>query len=362
MAIAAGGTGGHMFPAQALADEMLDRGWSVILTTDSRGMRYSDGFANKVRRIELKSATFARGGIWAKLAVPWYLTMGSGEARKLFRSKRPDVVAGFGGYPSLPALSAALSLGIPRLIHEQNGVLGRVNRLFARRVNRVVCGTWPLTNAPNGAELVHLGNPVRAGIARMASMPYIPPKPGGNLKVLVIGGSQGARTLSRYVPRALVTLPDQMRARLKVVHQARQEDMEEAQAVYDRGEISVEMAPFFDDIPRKLRQCHLVISRAGASSVAEIATVARPSILIPYPHAMDDHQRANAEALSLVGGAVVLTEGGLTREALSEHIQAILSNPDRAMAMSENAREVATPNATNDLANLVETLGFSGVG
>ncbi|MEL6475928.1 MAG: undecaprenyldiphospho-muramoylpentapeptide beta-N-acetylglucosaminyltransferase [Pseudomonadota bacterium] len=362
LAIAAGGTGGHMFPAQALAEEMLGRGWSVMLTTDERGVRYASGFPSDVKRMELSSATFARGGLRAKLAVPWQLLMGGTEARRAFKRRRPDVVAGFGGYPSLPALSAALSMGIPRLIHEQNGVLGRVNKLFATRVNRVVCGTWPVTNAPAGAELVHLGNPVRGPIQRMANMPYLPPKPNGALRVLVIGGSQGARALSRYAPRALVTLSDEMRKRLRVAHQARDEDAEEAKAVYARGKIEAEVQPFFDDIPRRFRQSHLVISRAGASSVAELSVMARPSILIPYPHAMDDHQTANAKALELVGGAVLLQEDGLTREVLSHHIEEILNDPERALAMSDNAREVARPQATNDLANLVETLGFSGIG
>ncbi|MEM0923872.1 MAG: undecaprenyldiphospho-muramoylpentapeptide beta-N-acetylglucosaminyltransferase [Pseudomonadota bacterium] len=362
LAIAAGGTGGHMFPAQALAEEMLERGWTVILTTDERGARYASGFPGDVKRVELSSASFARGGVLAKLIVPWQLMMGGTEARRLFKRRRPDVVAGFGGYPSLPALSAALAMGIPRLIHEQNGVLGRVNKLFATRVNRVVCGTWPVTNAPRGAELIHLGNPVRDPIKRMANMPYLPAKPTGALRVLVIGGSQGARALSRFTPHALVTLPEQMRKRLRVVHQARDEDAEQAKAVYSRGKIEAEVQPFFDDIPRRLRQAHLIVSRAGASSVAEIAVMARPAILIPYPHAMDDHQSANARALELVGGAVVLRESGLTRETLSQHIQSILEDPARASTMSDNAREVARPQAANDLANLVETLGLSGIG
>ncbi|MEM7506297.1 MAG: undecaprenyldiphospho-muramoylpentapeptide beta-N-acetylglucosaminyltransferase [Pseudomonadota bacterium] len=357
LVIAAGGTGGHMFPAEALASEMLGRGWRVMLTTDERGMRYAKGFSDRIEKVELKSATFARGGVLSKLSVPWHLTLGGAGARSLFRKDRPAVVAGFGGYPSLPALSAAFWMRIPRIIHEQNGVLGRVNRLFANRVDHVVCGTWPVSNAPDGANLIHLGNPVRAPITALAGQGYEAPGPTGPLNVLTIGGSQGARALSRYVPRALVTLPDAMRKRLDVTHQARAEDLEEAKAVYARGKIKAEVRPFFEDIPERLSRAHLVISRAGASSVAEIAAMARPSILIPYPHAMDDHQRANARALELVGGAVVLPEKGLTRDVLTDHIQAILGNSAQAAAMSENTREVATPDATVDLADLVETLG-----
>ena len=225
--IAAGGTGGHMFPAQSLAETLLAQGWRVKLSTDERGARYAGAFPPEVVREVVSSATTARGGIAAKLAVPFRIGAGVLAAIRAFRADRPAVVVGFGGYPTIPAMSAACLLKVPRMIHEQNGVMGRVNAGFARRVDRVACGTWP-TVLPAGVEGIHTGNPVRRAVLDMAATPYHPPGE-GVLNVLVIGGSQGARVLSDQVPEAIAGLPDEMRARLNVSHQARAEDAARAQ-------------------------------------------------------------------------------------------------------------------------------------
>ncbi len=352
--IAAGGTGGHMFPAQALAEAMLARGWRVRLSTDDRGARYAGGFPEAVRIEQVRAATFARGGLGARLKVPFQIAGGvlSSLARMLF--DRPRVVVGFGGYPTIPALAAAWLLRIPRMIHEQNGVLGRVNAAFARRVNLLACGTSP-TEMPAGIESVFTGNPVRAAVLERAGAGYIPP---GDypMDLLVIGGSQGARILSDVVPAAIAALPDDIKRNLSVSHQAREEDIERVVAAYEGGKVAAEIAPFFADIPRRLSECQLVISRAGASSVADISVIGRPAILVPYAAAAANHQAANAKMLSAVDAAVVYPESQFTPEALRESLLSILTNPKAASAMSLAALSAGRADATEHLAALVESL------
>ena len=353
--IAAGGTGGHMFPAQALAETMLARGWRVKLSTDERGARYAGGFPEAVRIERVASATFARGGVAAKLLVPFRIAGGILGAIWSQLRDRPDVVVGFGGYPSIPALSAAWVLRRPRMIHEQNGVLGRVNKVFARRVDRVACGTWP-TALPDGVTGEPTGNPVRQSVLDRAAAPYIPP---GDypMSLVVIGGSQGARILSDVVPAAIASLPDTLRRNLRVSHQARDEDATRAAAAYDAAGIRVEIAPFFSDIPRRLSEAQLVISRSGASSVADIAVIGRPAILIPFAAATGDHQTANARGLVDVGAAVLVAESAADATTLAGHIAAILDDPHRAETMARAALGEGKPDATARLVALVEALG-----
>lgn len=352
--IAAGGTGGHMFPAQALAEAMLAEGWRVKLSTDARGARYAGGFPPEVQVQEVASATFARGGLLAKLGVPLRIASGViGAVMGMMRDK-PSVVVGFGGYPTIPALTAAMITRRPRMIHEANGVPGRVNRLFAKRVDRVACGIWP-TPLPKGAKAVDTGNPVRAAVLERAGAPYIAP---GNypMSLLVIGGSQGARVLSDVVPEALASLPEAMRSNLRVAHQARDEDADRARATYQAAGIRAEVEPFFTDIARRISEAQLVISRSGASSVADVSVIGRPAILIPFAAAMDDHQTANARALVEAGGAEVVPEKALDAAALGGQIAAILENPQRAMRMSLASLSQGKPDATLRLAALVREL------
>jgi len=352
--IAAGGTGGHMFPAQALAEAMLAKGWRVRLSTDARGARYTGGFPQAVEIIKVSSATFARGGVLSRAVVPLRIAAGAMAATFRFWRDRPAVVVGFGGYPTIPALSAAVLLGLPRMIHEQNGVLGRVNQLFATRVHKVACGTWP-TPLPDGVTGEATGNPVRQSVLDRAGAGYIPP---GDfpMSVVVIGGSQGARVLSRVVPAAMAALDPTLRARLRIAHQARAEDMSAVTAAYAAAGIEADVQPFFDDIPRRLSEAQLVISRSGASSIADISTIGRPSILIPFAAAIGDHQTANAKGLVESGGAVLLPEPGLTAEALATQIAAILTDPTRAEQMSRAALAQSRPDATTRLVALVTSL------
>ncbi len=352
--IAAGGTGGHMFPAQALAEAMLAKGWRVRLSTDARGARYTSGFPAGVEITQVSSATFARGGALAKLLAPFSIAGGIlGATFRLWR-ERPAVVVGFGGYPTIPALSAAVILRLPRMIHEQNGVLGRVNRAFAPCVNTVACGTWP-TALPDGVVGEPTGNPVRQAVLDRAGAPYIAP---GDypMSVVVIGGSQGARVLSDIVPAAIAALDPTLRDRLRIAHQARDEDLARVTQAYANAGISAEVAPFFTDIPRRLSEAQLVISRSGASSVADISIIGRPAILIPYAAATGDHQTANAKGLVEAGAATLLPEGDLDPTALTTAITAILTAPDRAELMARSALAQGRPDATIRLAALVEAL------
>ncbi len=357
--IAAGGTGGHMFPAQALAEALLRRGWRVTLSTDERGARYAGGFPVAVAREVVASATPARGGALARAAVPFRLGAGVGAATARMVKDMPAAVVGFGGYPSIPALAAAGILGLPRLIHEQNGVLGRVNRLFARRVHQVACGTWP-TELPRGASGQHVGNPVRAAILQRAAAPY--PGVDGPLGILVIGGSQGARVLSDVVPPALAGLPMDLRARLRISHQARPEDLHRVAAFYEAEALEADVRSFFEDVPDRMAEAALVIARAGASTLADLQVIGRPAILIPFAAAASNHQAANARGPEAAGAAEVLPERGLTPEALSARVLAVLTEAGRAEAMARAAVALARPDAAERLAGLVTTLAETKTG
>ena len=347
-----------MFPAQALAEEMLARGWRVALATDARGARYAGGFPAAVERRATPAATFAQGSAWTRATAPVAIAAGAAATILAMRRDRPAVVAGFGGYPALPAMIAARVLRLPCLIHEQNGVLGRVNRAFAGWVDAVACGTWP-TPVPAGARAVPVGNPVRASVLAQAGAPY-PAPADGPVGLLVIGGSQGAGLFGRVVPEALALLPEAMRGRLRLAQQVRPEDMERVRAVYEAMGVAAELSGFFEDVPSRLAGASLVVSRAGASSIADITVVGRPAVLIPYAAAMDDHQAANAARLVSAGGAVMLREAELTAAGLAGHIAAILGDPEGTRAMAAASLGEGRPTATTDLAALVEELAQKG--
>ncbi|WP_299597744.1 UDP-N-acetylglucosamine--N-acetylmuramyl-(pentapeptide) pyrophosphoryl-undecaprenol N-acetylglucosamine transferase [uncultured Tateyamaria sp.] len=356
--IAAGGTGGHMFPAQALAEAMLARGWRVKLSTDARGARYTGGFPHTTEIEQVSSATFARGGVLAKIAVPFRIAAGIAAAKIKMLRDRPAVVVGFGGYPTIPALAAAAILRVPRMIHEQNGVLGRVNQLFAKRMDAVACGTWP-TELPEGVEGTYVGNPVRNAVLERAGAGYIAP---GDypMEILVIGGSQGARILSDVIPPAIASLSMDRLRNIRVSHQARGEDEDRVRTFYAENGINADVQPFFHDVPRRMSEAQLLISRSGASSVADIAIIGRPSILVPYAAATADHQTANARGLVDAGAAILIPESQLSVENVAEQINAVLDNPHGALQMANAALTVGKPDATEQLVYMVETLAQKG--
>ena len=351
--VAAGGTGGHMFPAEALARELASRGWRVVLATDARGEQYAHAFPAE-ERLALDAAT-GRGPV-GLLKAGLAIWRGVGQARSAFDRTGADVVVGFGGYPSAPALVAAILQKRPTLIHEQNAVLGRTNRMLAPRVGGVASAFPTLGRAPEAvktrAQVV--GNPVRPDIRALFDRAYIAPEGDGPIHVLVTGGSQGARILSETAPRALAALPEAIRSRLKVQQQSRPETLESARQIYLEAGIDAEVAPFFRDMAERLSKAHLVIGRAGASTCSELAVAALPSVLIPLKIAMDDHQTLNARALSEAGAARVIAEDDVTVDSLIAALSEVLSDPAGLAAMSAAARSVAIPDAAARLADLVE--------
>ncbi len=351
--VAAGGTGGHMFPAEALAREMSGRGWRVILATDHRGEQYAHAFPAE-ERLALDAATGS--GPVALLKAGVSIARGVMQARKAFRRLEAGVVVGFGGYPSAPALLAAISQGRPTLIHEQNAVLGRTNRLLAGRVGAVASSFPTLERAPAAvqARAVVVGSPVRADIRALFDRPWAAPTPEGPIHVLVTGGSQGARILSETTPRSLAALPEAIRRRLRVQQQSRPETLEAARQIYLEAGVEAEVAPFFRDMATRLSSAHLVIGRAGASTCAELAVAALPSILIPLKIATDDHQRLNARALADAGAAEVILEDDVSIERLTAVLEPLLADGARLAVMSTAARSVAIPDAAQRLADLVE--------
>ena len=351
--VAAGGTGGHMFPAEALSRELAGRGWRIVLATDHRGEQYAHGFPAE-ERLALDAATGSGPVGMAKAGVA--ILKGVGQARAALTRLDAAVVVGFGGYPSAPALLAALSQKRPTLLHEQNAVLGRTNRWLAPYVGAIASSFPNLQKVPDGVRdrVTLIGNPVRPDIRALYDRPFAAPVDGGPIHVLVTGGSQGARILSETAPRALAALPDAIRARLKVQQQSRPETLEAARQIYLEAGIEAEVAPFFRDMAARLSQAHLVVGRAGASTCAELAVAALPSVLIPLRIATDDHQTLNARALTDVGAAVVIPEDEVTVESLTAAIQPLLADPARLAAMSAAAKSVAIPDAAKRLADLVE--------
>ncbi len=351
--VAAGGTGGHLFPAQALAEEMARRGWRIVLATDRRGQAFAEHFPAE-ERLALDSATGS--GPFGLLKAGVKIAAGVLQARKAFRRLDASVVVGFGGYPSAPSLLAAMSMGLPTLIHEQNAVLGRTNRLLAKRVGVVASAFPTLGRLPEGLKdrLEVVGNPVRPPIAALEDKPYEAPGARGAIHLLVTGGSQGARILSDTVPRAIATLPDKLRRRLVVVQQARPEFVDAARDTYAAAGVKAEVAPFFGDMAARLGKAHLAIGRAGASTCTELAVVGLPSILVPLKIATDDHQRFNARGLVEAGGAALILEDDLTVEGLAATLEGILGEPGRLAKMAEGARSAALPDAAARLADLVE--------
>jgi UDP-N-acetylglucosamine--N-acetylmuramyl-(pentapeptide) pyrophosphoryl-undecaprenol N-acetylglucosamine transferase len=353
--LAAGGTGGHLFPAQALAEVLIERGWSVVLASDERVAGLAQDFPAE-RRIGLSAATYRPGDPIGMARAGLAVLRGAGQARAVYREIGPHVVVGFGGYPSAPALVGAILDRRPTVIHEQNAVMGRANRMLAGRVTRVACAFPTLLKAPPkvAGRATVVGNPVRPQIRALAELPYAPPGAEGPIRILVTGGSQGARLLSELVPEAIAALPDALRQRLVIQQQTRKESMESARRTYRNALVDAEIAPFFRDLATRLGAAHLVIGRAGAGSVCEFAVAGKPSILVPLAIALDDDQGQNAKYLADVGATEVARENQLTVASLSGALEKLLGNPPRLARMAAAARSVAIPDAAERLADVVE--------
>lgn len=355
--LAAGGTGGHMVPAHSLAAELRSRGHGVLLISDERGARFP-GLFDKVP-VHILPAGRLGGGPIAWLKAARSVLAGRAEAKRLFRDNRPDAVIGFGGYPAFPALLAASSLGIPTLLHEQNAVVGRVNRLLAGDAAAIGIAYDQVDRLKprQRAKAVVIGNPVREEIARLGEMPFPPFDEVAPLKMLVTGGSQGASILGRVVPEGLGLLSPALRRRLQVVQQCRPEDIERVRGRYAELGIPAELLTYIEDMPAKLADAHLVIGRAGASTIAELSAAGRPAILIPYAAATDDHQTANAREMVKAGGARAIQESAFTAEVLARQIEAMAADPTALDNAAARALTVGRPHAARDLADLAERIG-----
>lgn len=352
--LSAGGTGGHLFPAEALAHTLSERGYRVHLVTDSRAERYAGSFpAEKIHSIP--SATIGSKNPVSVVRALLKLWKGYRAARRLIRELKPVVVVGFGGYPTVPPLMAASGLGVPTVIHEQNAVMGRANKALAGRV-KAIAGGFLVEEAAYLDKTVLTGNPVRPAVIAAADIAYAPSAEGSPFRLVVFGGSQGAQFFSSAVPNAISLLDDELRRRLVVTQQARSEDEDRVKECYAMMGISAEIAPFFTDMAARIAAAHLVICRSGASTVSELSVIGRPSLLVPYPYALDHDQAANAAALEASGGAKVIVQSKLSPEKLADFIKNAMTQPDRLTTMATAARYVGKPDAARLLADLVEAI------
>lgn len=352
--LAAGGTGGHFFPAEALARELLARGRTVTLVTDRRGQAFGDSLPEvPVHRIRAASPA---GGIVGKLKGGLQLLLGILEARALLRRLDPAAVVGFGGYPSVPAVFAAGQARLPVLLHEQNAVLGRANRMLMQSARRLATAFAEVAavGQKDRAKIVRTGNPVRPAVAARRDTPYETPAADGPLRILVMGGSQGARVFSEVIPQALALLPVELRARIHLSQQCRPEDLEAARgALSGLGLGGLDLQSFFRDVPERLATCHLAVTRAGASTIAELTCIGRPAVLVPYPHATDDHQTANARQLAAAGAAWLVPQPDFTPQALAAQLAGLLSDAPALARAAAAARDWGTDRAAANLADAV---------
>ncbi|MEQ8306610.1 MAG: undecaprenyldiphospho-muramoylpentapeptide beta-N-acetylglucosaminyltransferase [Hoeflea sp.] len=353
--LSAGGTGGHLFPAQALAHELVARGHQVHLVTDSRAERFAATFpASEVHVV--RSATIGSKNPLKIAKALWTLFKGVREAGALIRKIRPDAVIGFGGYPTIPPLLAATNAGLPTMIHEQNAVMGRANKALASRVRAIAGGFLPEGKGTHGQKTVITGNPVRPEVLAAAAIPYTPSMEGEPFRLVVFGGSQGAQFFSDAVPSAIALLPDALRTRLELTQQARPEDEDHLRARLEELGIKADVSPFFTDMAERIGAAHLVISRSGASTVSEIAVIGRSAILVPYPYALDHDQAANAAALMAKGGASVIKQSELSAQVLSDMIAERMKDPAGLSATAAAAQATGKPDAARLLANLAEAI------
>jgi UDP-N-acetylglucosamine--N-acetylmuramyl-(pentapeptide) pyrophosphoryl-undecaprenol N-acetylglucosamine transferase len=355
--LTAGGTGGHLFPAEALANALKASGARVALATDKRANAYAGSFpADEI--VEIPSATPSGRSLPQMAKAALMLGQGTLTSLSVIRRMKPAVIVGFGGYPTVPPVIGASLLKVPTVIHEANGVMGRANRLLARRATVIATGFAAIKGIPPNVpgKVIHTGNPIRPAVLEAARQPYAVLEPSGKLRLLVVGGSQGARVTSDVVPPAIERLPAELRARIVITQQARGEDLERVRAHYQRLNVEFEAEPFFKDLPHRLAQAHLVVSRSGASTVAELAVIGRPSILVPLPGSLDQDQAANAKILGDLGAAIVCPQSDFTPERLANEIQAYFQEPDRLTKAAAAAHSASITDAAERLAQAVLTL------
>lgn len=350
--LAAGGTGGHLFPAEALGSVLMKRGYRVRLVTDDRAVRYSGLFSEGMMDV-VPSETLRARTPWAMAKTVTMLGVGTAMAFNLIRRLKPAAIVGFGGYPTLPPVFAARLAGVPAVVHEANAVMGRANRLLSGRVTAIAMSLPAQLDSHIASKVTVTGMPMRPAMIAAAATPYAAPAVDGTLRLLVVGGSQGARVMADIVPPAIEKLSPDIWRRLALVQQVREEDMERVKAIYGRLNINAELNPFFSDMPARLATCHLVVSRSGGGTVAELAGIGRPSILVPLPGAIDQDQFANAGVLDKAGGGIRIAQTEFTPDRLAAEITRLANEPQRLAEMAAKARATGTLDAAERLADLV---------
>jgi len=361
MVLAAGGTGGHLFPAQALAEVLVERGFVIHLLTDARGLGFGDRFPTADRHA-IFSATITASKPWRLPFQGWRLARGYLQSRTILQAIAPLAVTGFGGYPSVPPLMAAARLRIPIVLHEQNAIMGRANRFLARRA-RAVATSFPEVAGLAGlkARIAFTGNPVRQAVLAVRDVAYAAPAADETFHLLVFGGSQGARFFSDFVPSAIAELPLAVRRHLKIIQQCRPEDLERVKSAYEGMKVEAELAAFFADLPQRMAAAHLVIARAGASTVAEVAAIGRPAIFVPLPHAIDNDQLRNAESFARAGAGWVVREGEASADIFAALLTRLRYGETDLAGAAGAARALGVPDAAERLADVVmETAGLAG--
>jgi UDP-N-acetylglucosamine--N-acetylmuramyl-(pentapeptide) pyrophosphoryl-undecaprenol N-acetylglucosamine transferase len=353
--LAAGGTGGHLFPAEALAHQLKERGYAVHLVTDSRAERFAGKFPADEIHIVASATIGSKNPISVARALIT-LWQGTRAAKALMRRIKPVAVVGFGGYPTVPPLMAASALGLPTVIHEQNAVMGRANKMLASRVKAIAGGFLPETGGAFAAKTVTTGNPVRPAVLKAAAQPYVPSAGSNPFRLVVFGGSQGAQFFSSAVPTAVTLLAPELQTRLVVTQQARPEDADGVKACYAKLGVAAEVSPFFTDMAARIGAAHFVICRSGASTVSEVSVIGRPALFVPYPFALDHDQAANAALLVEKGGAKVVPQSKLSAEKLADILKKAMEEPQTLLATAHAAKEAGIPNAANLLADLVEAI------
>ena len=355
--LCAGGTGGHVFPALSLAQDLIDRDFNVVLVTDIRAKKFAQGLLNL--KIEVISSSTFPPSVIGKLKALLSLGHGYIQSRRILKKYNPAVVVGFGGYPSLPSMVAAQRRNIKTIIHEANAVLGRANKFLAKKADKIALSLPDIStfNDDDNVRVIMTGNPVRADITALYTHGYNTPEPNEHsFNLLIMGGSLGAKVMAKYVPEALTALPNDLRNQLNVVQQCHADDIPYIQSIYDDANIKATLKPFFDNIPALLKTSHLIIARSGASTVSEIAVAGIPAIYIPYPHHADQQQKINAESIAKFGGAWVMEEHLLSSDLLSAKIKQLMESPELLFKAAEAARSCAKPEAARKLGNLVVAL------
>ncbi|MBU6527928.1 undecaprenyldiphospho-muramoylpentapeptide beta-N-acetylglucosaminyltransferase [Methylocystis sp. MJC1] len=350
--LAAGGTGGHLFPAEALAHALGARGAAVELVTDERALAYGGSFPARAMHC-IPSATPRGGSLFEKARAVAQLAYGTAQVAKVMSRLRPRAVIGFGGYPTVPPLLAASFLKIPTVLHESNAIMGKANRFLSGHVDKIAAGLPNLAVPPVlQSKVVVTGNPVRPAVLEAATLAY-PDFADGTFRLLVTGGSQGARVMADIVPEAIAALPDDLRSRIRLVQQTRAEDIPRVQAIYESAKVDVEIAPFFKDLPMRIAQAHFVIARAGASTVSELAVIGRPSLLVPLPHSLDGDQAANAAVIEQAGAAETVKQSDFSPAFLTARLAQLIDAPQALAQKAEAAKRVGVADAAERLADLI---------